>query len=195
MNRRKIIFLVTMVLSAAGFVVDRFILGEPAVAQAKSPRAKTKAVAAEPISDDNTVVDPSLNYLDKLDDMHPAGGRDVFSMSHEMISYYKSADETQEAGAKQLGPRPGSGEEFELNHHLEGTYMGPQNWMAVINGEVVRPGDQIDDFRVTRIATFRVELRSGTERAVLALPKPGTLPPDARGAKGKPPAKVQPRSK
>jgi len=195
MTRRQMILLVTTVLSAAGFVVDRVFLGEPEAAQAKPARAKKAAQApvVEPTTDENAVVDPSLSYLDKLDDLRPATGRDVFSMSREMTSYYKSADETEEANARDQGPRPGSGEEFELNHHLEATYTGPKGWMAVINGEVVRPGDQIDDFRVTRITNFRVELRHATERAVLNLPKPGTVAPDAKSAKAKPGPKLKAR--
>ena len=53
---------------------------------------------------------------------------------------------------------------------------------------------RMENVRVTRITPYRVELRRGTERAVLALPKPGALLPDAKSQKKKTPARPQPRS-
>lgn len=177
MSRRRTIFVVMTAMSAIGFVVDRCFLSEPAGAEAAGPvRAKNakKAPVAEKAAEESTVIDPSLSYLDKL----PATGksRDIFSMSSEMLLYFKAMQETQEKEIAKAGPQPGSVEEFALNHHLEGTYTSPAGPIAVISGEVLRPGDEIDDFRLIRVTPYSAELRRERDRVVLALPKPAANP-------------------
>ena len=53
---------------------------------------------------------------------------------------------------------------------------------AVINGEVVRKGDEIDGFTLTRIEPDAIELRRDKDRVVLTLPQPG----EERKQSGKP---------
>ncbi len=185
MSRRRMVFVGMTILSAVGFMVDRLLLGEPAPAAAAAtdvPAARSSrkpaAAPAEPKQDPVLVAaDPSLAYLERLGPSGP--GRDIFSMSSEMLRYYKSLEQQEEERAAREGPQPGSPEEFQGKHTLDGTYHGPTGPLAVIDGEVRRPGDLIDEFRITRIDSYGVELRRGRDRVVLELPQPGAGGRDA----------------
>ena len=46
--------------------------------------------------------------------------------------------------------------------------------LAVVSGKVLRLGDVVDDFRLTRIEPYRVEFRRGRARVSLSIPLPAT---------------------
>ena len=188
MSRRRMILIGLTVVSALAFIIDHFVFSAPSAAEAASSAHKKPVRKSAPVevksTDDNPTTDPSLAYLDRLS--NPTGGRDVLSMSSEMILYYKALQERQEA--QQQGPRPGSPDKFKAKHVLEGTNVGPGGPLAVINGEVVRPKDIIDDFRVIGINAYAVELRHGRDHVTLTLPKPDSRSKENRAAK-KPPIK------
>jgi hypothetical protein len=60
--------------------------------------------------------------------------------------------------------------------------MGSKGPLAVINGEVLQPGDQIDGFRLTGVTAYAAELYLGPDRVVLKLPRHGNGPRDAKAA-------------
>lgn len=188
MSRRRITFIALTAVASIAFVIDRFVLGDgpesASAATVEKPKAKSKAGPAAKASPDKKassvlVVDPSLTFLDKLGEprLNPLEGRDMFAMTNEMMRHFR----LQEEEARQAGILPGSAGEFINTHRLEATYVGLATPLAVISGEVLAPGDQIDDFTVTRVTAFDVELRRGRDRVVLVLPKR-----EAAGAKRAP---------
>src|SRR5438552_4021459 len=193
MSGRRIMFIVMTLLSGVAFVIDRFVLSDaatPAAAEA-APLARAKSVgkavpSAAESQEESSFVDPSLKYLDRLPVV--ASGRDVFAMSPEMVLYYKSLQEVQETqltiGDHQRG-RPWSAREFQANRKLEGTYTSLKEPLAVINGEVLKIGDEIDGFTLTQITPYGAELRRGRERVQLTFLKPGD-PPDKVGSAPRP---------
>lgn len=187
-GNKRFIYLGLLAVSAGALIVDRALRDGPSPAEAQPTRRAGRATATksgspsptrrEPrkppaVSDANAKesgsgVDPSLAWLEKLAD---AGGqRDLFVPSLAMLSHYQTIQETQQA--TQNGPKPGSPEAFQTEHQLQATFVSQDTMIAVVSGRVLRLGEFIDGFRLTRIEAYRAEFRRGRDRVWLSIPLP-----------------------
>lgn len=181
MTKRQISLLIIMGFSAVGFVVDQFILSEPAAAEAKStadkPAAPSKSKPSagnsrrqQPAAPSGTVVvpDPSLAYLEKLADPNPR--RDVFAPSPAWIKAQKEATERSRTEAANHTVQPGSAQAFQANHRLQATTVMERGGLAVVDHQCLTVGDVLEDFQLVRVTAGEVEFRRGRDRAILRLP-------------------------
>ncbi|UCD30565.1 MAG: hypothetical protein JSV03_08900 [Planctomycetota bacterium] len=176
--KKKYIYLLMVVGAVGAFMVDRLFLSEPESASAvMSKTSSTINKQPDPKvsnSDDvqiDVVDDPSLDYLNKLPDISVI--RDVFSPTEVMRRHYKQLKEEAEKNHEATsGPKPGSPEALMTNNTLQATFFSNGTSMAVINDNVYRVGDTIDEFRITRIESYEVELHKGKDKVLLSLPIP-----------------------
>lgn len=178
MSRRRMIYLGFTVVSVTAFIIDRVFLGEPASAVAEVPEHSSPGAQAPKVSavkkpnpkQAEAPVDVSLAPLSRLPERRAA--RDVFVPTESMERYYRQFEEAAQR-AEQKGPKPGSPEAFAAEHHLQGTSNGPGGGVATINGKVLKIGDTLSSFRLTRVSAKEVEFRRGRDRVVLSLTAPG----------------------
>ncbi len=182
MSPKRWIFVGLTLASAIAFVVDRVFMGEPHTASAETmndsssasstPVAKTAApaAAAAPSAPPVELQDPSLAYLNKLEDAKFQ--RNVFMPSAAMIMHYRQKQAAEQEHTTQKEEQPDSAKEFAAAYKLEGTFCGPDGSMAVVDGNVLLIGDELDGFELTRILPYAAEFQRGTERVTLDIPLP-----------------------
>ncbi len=173
MTRKKLMYIVLAAVGLAYFV-DRVFLREPEPASAKDapPPAVVKRSAPAPKpsakKQDEAPSDPALAYLSRLKEAFAA--RDVFAPTGEMVLYY------EKMGKKKNTLTGGDVEEedvvkgFREKHVLQATFMSPSATFAAINGELVRVGQTIDGFRLTRVTPYSAEFHQDEHELTLQLP-------------------------
>jgi hypothetical protein len=120
--------------------------------------------------------DPSLVYLNKLEDTKTM--RNVFMPSAAMIMHYKERQEKQRKEVEQAPPpepgppAPDPRKVFAAAHNLEGTFNGPDGSLAVVDGELLRIGDELDGFVLINILPYAAEFYRGIEQVTLEIPLP-----------------------
>lgn len=173
-RNKKVIYLSALIATAGAFLVDRLFLGEPepavaetASGQPSSGRPRRPKTARPPKQQE--VADPSLPWLERLAEARAA--RDVFSPPGGMLAHYRRLEANKQK-AEQTGPQPGSPELFEDQHELQATFVSHELMIAVVDGNLLRLGGKLDDYRLTRIEPYRAEFRRGRDRASLIIPEP-----------------------
>lgn len=174
MSTKRWVFLGVTLVSAVAYLVDRMFFSAPAAAVADSPikTASQKNKAATPANavPEVELADPSLAYLDKLP---PLGfQRDVFAPTPAMLKHYQQLEEEQNKEEATAGPKPGSPEAFETEHQLQATFTGPNGAVAVVNDKMLRLGEELAGFRLTKIGAYHAEFQRGDERISLYIPSP-----------------------
>lgn len=105
--------------------------------------------------------------------------RDAFNLTPKMRKFFaeasptRKAEEARNAESDEELRRQELGR-FQSTHKLKGTSTSLREgeaW-ALIDGIIVRKGEQIDGFELRRIERYRVELTKGGLLATLSLPMP-----------------------
>lgn len=175
----RLILLAVMVLSAAGFLIDRVFLGEPSAATAEvqplapsgpsssgHPAKRTEPATVETATTD----DPSLTWLNRLEDA-PDMPRNVFVPSDELLDFLdiRKASEDASAASQEMENDPAR---FEATHTLQATFLSNEKLMAMIDGKVVRVGSVLDGYTIVRIGSRHVECRRNGRQAILRMELP-----------------------
>ena len=117
----------------------------------------------------------------------PAASRDVFGLSHAMLVRYQSKavpteKERQVAEQKKAEEIRESAAAFGASHRLMGVFIGPADKWAIVDGRILRIGDQVDGFVLHRIDDYGAVFARGDDLRSLHLPtafesKVGTAEP------------------
>lgn len=173
--KRRFIYLGLLAVTGAWFVIDRLTGGEPERAAAETRPVSRMPGKSHPASLEqkaSPTADGALLWLNELQDVQT--DRDAFSPTMLMLQHYQMLQQAEEEQARdhRSGPEPGSPEDFTQRHTLDGTFISEGTLLAVIDGKVRRLGDRIEGYRLTRIESYRAELRRGRDRVVLAIEMP-----------------------
>jgi hypothetical protein len=109
--------------------------------------------------------------------LDPATVRDAFGLTAQMKQFYKQESQAKkEEEAKQAASeeelRRQQAEQFQSAHKLKGTSLRDNDAWALIDGRVVRVGEQIDGFELQRVERYRVYLQKDNINVILSLPMP-----------------------
>ncbi len=175
MSSKRTILLTVMGVALLAFLVDRFLLGEPAAAGAveidsPSDMSESLAEGTHQIegSEEPLPADPALDWLARLDPAEETP-RDVFVPSEMMKTYLSlQAETTPDEREDRENAKEDLAAKFVATYQLQGTSLSEDAMIAVINGRMVRIGDIIGGFQVVHIGSqhvvcvrqdLRVELR------------------------------------
>lgn len=182
MNRKTLTY-ASLAVAAAAFLVDRIFLGEPTAVQADVPvvesttsaaptngnRSATERRAAQP---PGPPAPSAMTYLSRLPDA-PDVPRDAFVPSAALLQHYHRIEEaTRQEKQGQDSNAPGSPRLFVDTHRLQATFIGTEGMMAIVDGRIVRVGDEMDGFKIVRITADTAEFQREGHAAILRLPLP-----------------------
>lgn len=176
MNRKQKIVAGVACFGVAAVLIDRLFIGSPAEAVAETARTSPKAAGAAAVAKvvATDLADPSLDRLERMR-TYPTG-RDVFQTTPRMLQHYENLEQLVGTEEGESGPKPGSPEAFVAENRLQGTFAAGASILAIVNGRVLRVGDEIEGFRLERVLRTAAEFRRGTDRVTLSLPSPLEAP-------------------
>jgi|GEM_PF-3597119 len=162
MNRKRAIYVSSLMVTIAGFVGDRLFMGTPETADAASiPTASepnpnaTNASSANPSPQD--AGDPVLEWLDQLPERQAA--RDIFSLSGKFLIYRQQQEAAKETEKQKESSTADLLAAFSVEHELQSTLVGPNGCLASVDGTVMRIGEQRGDFQLVRVDARLAEFR------------------------------------
>jgi len=144
-------------LAVVAFLVDRFLLNEPAKASDAPPSRTTSRKATDAKvagKNDNSVtglqMDQALDWLNRMPE--PEKVRDAFSLAEPFLAERRVAKE-RERKAETVVSQPAEdlSKTFIAQHRLQTTLVDPQGGIAVVDGRVLRIGDEIDGFQLKTV--------------------------------------------
>lgn len=182
--------LVLLGLAATVLGVDRFVLGTessgpreaeaaapapPASrppAAAPAPAASAPAVAESAPAPGSRSVAEHLLSLATAQGLDPALVREAFVPAESWLSQLKKPVETA-ATAAPAGPDPAA--VFAEKHKLSSIVRSAGSGSVILDGRLLRVGEERDGFRLVRLGSDRAVFRavSGGAEAELRLPGPG----------------------
>lgn len=173
-RRKTYIYVGTLALAVVGFLVDRALQSGPQDAAArevqpkahdKPPQTPLAARATQQNTADSGTPAPSPDsasrWLRELPEVTEV--RDPFASTN---LFPPDAEATaEEAGGKARDPIA----DFITTHRLSATFRDDRSACAVVDGRVLRPGQQLDGFRLITVDPFRATFRQGNRQAVLPM--------------------------
>lgn len=160
LNRRTIILVGLTLLASAYLLYDFTMSGKPSRPRPKATNSPEVARALEKVSAAKPAAAPGAPSGRRLAPPPPPDtpwGRDPFAIGETRLPQ---------------GPKPAV--EFS-GFKISGVVWGPQGYRALINDQVVRPGDLVDGARIVRITAEGVELEKNGETRFFPLVEKGIL--------------------
>jgi len=179
MSGKGWIYVGVLVTSVVAFAVDRALRSEPASAEAGGlssgseadagparPKARNKtkitsktgqSAPRAPAAEPPPGADPILDWLERIPELPVS--RDVFALSGSFLAQQRKLEEAVKQAQAKAEPAPDPGQTFASQRQLQSTLVGPGVALAVVNGEVLRIGEEIDGFTLTRVDAYRAEFR------------------------------------
>ncbi|MGB9626319.1 MAG: hypothetical protein ACPMAQ_15815 [Phycisphaerae bacterium] len=180
-NRRKAyIYGGILALAVLALLIDRAMYTAPQGVSAaevppSTPAKASAADAARPPAPDapRRTAAPALpnaaaRWLHDLPDVPEV--RDLFAPSN----LFPPRSEAPEAETDVKHKDPVA--EFVASHRLSATFRDGRSTCAVVDGRVLRPGHQLDGFRLVSVDSFRATFVQGSLQAVLRLIAPEQAP-------------------
>lgn len=159
-------------LALVALAIDRKYRHGPAEAEGAAPTAESsrpvspETVArprAAPPAQSTAELPPQdavCAWLERLPEVERV--RDLFRLDNAFPAPPAAKDGEQDPAVDPV-------EQFENSHRLEGTFRGPDAAYAIVDGQVIRPGQSIDGFRLVRLGSVEAVFRSGSRSAVLRI--------------------------
>jgi len=103
--------------------------------------------------------------------------RDAFGLSAGMREVYQRKTAVVDQGRQSAKQRKAeqardAADAFATSHRLEGTLLHPTDTRAVVDGRLLRIGDQLDGFELRRIERYRALFSKDGKDFELKLPNP-----------------------
>jgi hypothetical protein len=168
LTKRQKTLLATFFIGLAALVVDRTFLrpqggAAAASADALAPSDKQVSLVANiPILAAPTGSTGVAQRLDRLwsdNQVNPEQGRDPFSLA---VPWY---DKGETSDAK----TPDEAALFVSSHQLTAVVIDPRGSYAVVNDQLLIPGQSLDGFRLVTVGNRSAVFEQGTRRVVLEL--------------------------
>lgn len=161
LNRRTMILLGLTLAAGAVLLHDVFFSGKAPRPARKAPEppavvARALKAARTPTPGAPPTVTPGLRLAPPPPPDQP-WGRDPFAIEPNRLPH---------------GPKVA--DQFSA-FNIAGIVQGPHGYQAIVNGHVVRPGDQVNGARVGRITSEGVEIEKDGETRFLLLIEKGIL--------------------
>lgn len=162
----------TLSLTLVSFAFDALTRGPgPKAAQAR-PSANAAAPGSNDAAGDALMTSEKLAALlreitSPLPSVLPdeQSWRDPFAMT-EVLKNRLGVDDPVESPAEDVAPPPPPTVGFAARHALRGVITGERP-MAILDGKVVRLGDELDGLRLIEVHRMHVVFSDGAERVIL----------------------------
>ncbi len=159
-----------MIVAAAAFAVDHWVIGDPKAASAipidSETLEQTLLTEADPNEPNYDMPRQFPENLPNRDWSRPMPN--PFAPPPE-IARRNQAPNTGEAETSPLGRRPGEpprSAEFVRAHRLSGVFVGQS---AIVDGHVVRVGQKVDDAELLRVEGNKAHFQCSDGQATLSL--------------------------
>jgi len=173
-RRKTYVYGGVLALALLVLIIDRATRTAPkdvSAAEVPPPDKASASVAPQPtaprVPEKDTPSAPPLlaaRWLRDLPDVPEV--RDLFAPSNLLPPQTQPAEDAPHA------PRKDTAAAFARNHRLSATFRDGRSACAVVDGRVLRPGHELDGFRLISVDSFRATFVQGNLEAVLRLALP-----------------------
>jgi hypothetical protein len=156
LSKTKMVWLGALGLAVAALLLDRLAMGPGAMPKSASAEAVPSAVPAHKSADAavpaaHATPAASLRLADRLKalataDLDPIHARDAFATPESWLAQPKPV----EAPAA-VAPTADPAEKFVREHKLTSVLLASDGGVAIVNGKVLRVGQEVDRFTLLRL--------------------------------------------
>jgi hypothetical protein len=186
LSKSKLALLAMLGLAVAAFLVDRFVLGtagpskaagsneaapKTVGAAAAGPASAAPTPAAKPVEAVETsrppagpsVADRLKALASRMPNLKGAAARDALALPASWVTTVKTPDDPVPPATDPAG-------RFLQEHRLTAVLIADNGGLAIINGKPIRVGEEIDGFRLLRLAPGYAVFQFGADGIEVKLP-------------------------
>jgi hypothetical protein len=187
LSKSRIVLLAMLGLAVAAFLVDRLVSGAagPTKAAGSSEAAPTKAAgaaaagpasaAAAPVAKPAETAEPSRTpsttsvadrlkaLASRMPNLKGAAARDALALPSSWVVTVKAPDDPIPPATDPTG-------RFLQDHRLTAVLIADNGGLAIVNGKPIRAGEEIDGFRLIRLAPGFAVFQFGADGIEVKLP-------------------------
>jgi hypothetical protein len=166
LSKSKVISLAALGLAVAAMLVDRLVVGPDAAApkSAEATIASRPAAPAAPAAPATTVpasapirLADRLKVLAEAPNLDPLHARDAFVPPESWLAQPKTPETAAAA------PAADPAEKFIHEHKLTSVLTAGDGGIAMVNGKVLRVGQEVDGFKLVRLEPGCAVFRGGDD--------------------------------